>query len=96
MLQTNLIGQQFEASLDGGRYTIVAVYVTDGNLILVGASDTGRLIEQLIAHVTLIIPPKRDYSEVVQTETPTTKRRTQSRKTRKSHQRILRRITLCP
>ena len=58
MLQTNLIGKQFETYLGDARYTVVAVYITGGNLMIVGANDKGRLIQQNPAQVSLIETPR--------------------------------------
>jgi hypothetical protein len=57
MLQTNLIGRQFETNISSTRYTVVAVYITSGNLVIVGENDKGQLIQQNPGQVTLIETP---------------------------------------
>jgi len=62
MLQSNLIGRQFNTEFGKTKYTIVAVYLHSGTVWVVGESDgadgscpnKGRLIERRIGEVTLI------------------------------------------
>jgi len=62
MLQTNLLGRQFNRENAIGPkkvYTLVAAFVSNGRLELIGEDDEGRLYSSSIAEVKLIKTPRR-------------------------------------